>query len=640
MADGTSYQVDIAANASGVVSAADGLDRLDAALERATASSKIAADALKAGEASYSDAESAADRAAKAVERIGVAVEAQRGKLAKALETGDASSVEKATAKLDKMLASQAKAQSAADAAKASLDAEAAALDKLKSAATQASDEEERLGKEIDKASKAAGTGKANEAAEGLAKLGGPLGSLGQKAFGVAEGWNKLKGTFGDKAPLIAGAVGVAAIAAALVAVGVAAVVGVAHFAAWALAASSAARTQDLLAQGVTQSVEGGHQLAAAIGDLSKRVPLTSDELLGMSKNLAASGLKGQALTDALEKTAEEAARLKFGPDFAKEMLSIDRQTAKLKSNFTNLFSGLKLERLLEAFSKLVDLFDSSNASGNAIKVLFESLFQPLVDAGADIIPTLVAAFIGFEIRVMRTMLGLKLATKEYGPELRLIGEIASVAFSALYDSASFSLSVLWELGTVVFSAVVAVMRLGQAAYDAGAAIVSGIAYGIGFAEAKIASFTGIGSAMVDGIASGISNGATKVIDAITGVADGAVSAAKKALRINSPSKVFHAEVGEGIGEGIAGGVEESSSGISDSIEAATSPTNVNVQSAAPSGGASSTTGARSGVSLENVSFIFNGVKDAEGARGSFVDTLLSVLEGDLDSLGEGATSG
>jgi hypothetical protein len=145
---------------------------------------------------------------------------------------------------------------------------------------------------------------------------------------------------------------------------------------------------------------------------------------------------------------------------------------------------------------------------------------------------------------------------------------------------------------------------------------------------------------MVDGIASGISNGATKVIDAITGVADGAVSAAKKALRINSPSKVFHAEVGEGIGEGIAGGVEESSSGISDSIEAATSPTNVNVQSAAPSGGASSTTGARSGVSLENVSFIFNGVKDAEGARGSFVDTLLSVLEGDLDSLGEGATSG
>jgi len=637
---GTAFQVDIAANASGVLTAADSLDRLDAALERATAAAKTAADALKTGESSYNDAENAADKAAKAVERIGGAVEAERGKLAKALETGDGASIEKATAKLDKMLASQAKAQSAADAAKGALDAEAVALDKLKSAATKASDEEERLGKEIKKANAAAGTGKANEAAEGLAKLGGPLGTLGQKAFGVAAGWNKLQATFGDRAPLIAAAVGVAAIAAALVVVGVAAVTGIAHFAAWAISASSAARSQELLAQGVARSVEGGKLLSSAIDDLAKRVPLTTDELLGMSQTLATSGLRGKALTDALEKTAEKAAKLKFGPDFAKEMLSLDRQTTRLKSNFTTLFSGLKLDRFLDAFSKVVDLFDESNASGNAIKVLFESLFQPLVDAGTDIIPTLVSAFIGFEIRVMRTMLSLKRVTNEYGPELRTIGDIASESFSMFTYVVGGAMGVLWDLATVVIAGVRAISQLGQAAYDAGSAVVSGIAYGIGFAEAKIASFTTIGSQMVDGIAEGISGGASKVLAAITGVADGAVNAAKKALGIASPSKVFNAEVGQHIAGGIAGGVDEGSSEIAQSIEAATSPTNVNVQSSPTSGGSTASGGRASGTSLENLTFNFYGVKDAENARGSFVDALLSVLEGDLDSMGEGAPVG
>ena len=145
---------------------------------------------------------------------------------------------------------------------------------------------------------------------------------------------------------------------------------------------------------------------------------------------------------------------------------------------------------------------------------------------------------------------------------------------------------------------------------------------------------------MVDGIAEGISSGATKVIDSITGVADGAVNAAKKALGIASPSKVFNAEVGQHIAGGIAGGVDEGSSEIAQSIEAATSPTNVNVQSSATSGGAASSAGSRSGVSLENVSFIFNGVKDAEAGRTSFESTLLALLEGDLDSLGEGVTVG
>lgn len=635
----TSFQVDIAANAAGVLTAADSLDRLDVALERATAAAKTAADALKSGEASYNDAENAADKAAKAVERIGVAVEAQRGKLAKAIDMGDAASVERATTKLEAMLAAQAKAAAAADAAKGALDAEAKALEQLQSAATQASDEEKRLGTAIEQANAAAGTGKASEAAEALGKVGGPIGDAGRKIFGLADAWKKMQSTFGDKAPFVAAAAGVALVAAAVVAAGAAIVAGVVKLGMWALAAADAARSQSLLAAGITGSTDAGKELSDSIDRISSRIPVSTDELMNMSKQLAASGLKGKALETALEKTAEQAARLKFGPDFEKAMLSGSMQADRLQKNLAGIFKGLKIDPLLEKLSTVVALFDKNTAAGHALEVLFESLFQPLIDGAADAIPSLVSAFIALEIRVMRTMLALKIATQEYGPELRTIGDIASEAFSIFGTVVAGAAGVIWDFGVGVVRGVQAVMSLGQAAYDAGAAIVSGIAYGIGFAEAKIASFTTIGAQMVEGIASGIANGATKVIDAISRVSDGAVDAARAVLKINSPSKVFHNVIGLGIGEGIAGGIDEGATEIASSVEAATSPTNVSPPSASaskPSRGEGAR-GSGPDFSGATLNFTLNGVAGADDAEGRIRNIVLQMFEGDLDSLGEGS---
>ena len=66
-----------------------------------------------------------------------------------------------------------------------------------------------------------------------------------------------------------------------------------------------------------------------------------------------------------------------------------------------------------------------------------------------------------------------------------------------------------------------------------------------------------IGSNIVSGIVSGVSNAAGALYSTLSSLASNALSAAKSALGINSPSKVFRDTVGISIPEGIAVGVHK-----------------------------------------------------------------------------------
>jgi len=102
-----------------------------------------------------------------------------------------------------------------------------------------------------------------------------------------------------------------------------------------------------------------------------------------------------------------------------------------------------------------------------------------------------------------------------------------------------------------------------QAALDAAKGLVSevvstikglkdffgGIASGLGSAARSI------GSAIIDGIKNGISSAAGKIADAARSAAESALRAAKRALGIQSPSKVFEREVGAQISAGLARGI-------------------------------------------------------------------------------------
>ena len=80
------------------------------------------------------------------------------------------------------------------------------------------------------------------------------------------------------------------------------------------------------------------------------------------------------------------------------------------------------------------------------------------------------------------------------------------------------------------------------------------------------------GRSVIDGIISGINDGIGALEDAITGAAKRALDAAKKALGISSPSRVFADQVGFHIATGIAAGINHGAPQIQNALSAATAP--------------------------------------------------------------------
>ncbi len=67
--------------------------------------------------------------------------------------------------------------------------------------------------------------------------------------------------------------------------------------------------------------------------------------------------------------------------------------------------------------------------------------------------------------------------------------------------------------------------------------------------------FTSIGSAIVDGIVSGVENAAGSLFGSLRSLASKALGAAKSFLGIGSPSRVFAEQVGQWIPHGVAAGI-------------------------------------------------------------------------------------
>lgn len=75
-----------------------------------------------------------------------------------------------------------------------------------------------------------------------------------------------------------------------------------------------------------------------------------------------------------------------------------------------------------------------------------------------------------------------------------------------------------------------------------------------------------LGKAIIDGIIEGLKNAGAALFNALKGLATEALGAAKGALKIESPSKVFRDEVGAMIPEGMAVGITENASTVTDAV--------------------------------------------------------------------------
>lgn len=644
--DATSFTIDLPVTGqSGIDAAAASVDSLAVRLDLASKASQAASDSVKAAEASYSKAEGGVDKLTRALERVGVAADAQKAKLRVAADLGDTGAVARAEAQVRELARQEEQLASKVVAAKAALDAEASSLDKVRAAATLAAAQEKTLQEVHGKNSEGGEEGfKWEKLERGLGKIGGPLADVGRKVAGLGSGVGKLDKALGDDGPWIVATVGAVALAAAVISITAAIGDGIVKIGLWGVGLADANGTALRLAQGLVRSRDGGVALNAQLNQLTSKLPLTREELSSTAAELANSGYRGKDLANALGYAAERAARLKFGPDFAKQMLTLEQQSKVFHLNLAATFGGLDTSVLMRALQMIVSLFDSSTESGRAMKVVFESIFQPMIDKVAGARFKIEAFFLHIEILALKALI----AIKPFGSTILHVGEAFLLGAAIIGGVFAAALAVI-VIGIVAVVAAIGALIYGFVKLSEGATNLSLLIV----EKFKSISLLEIGKSLIEGLARGIVSGGTAVVAAVEGAATGAIAAAKRALGIHSPSKVF-ADIGEQTGAGMEQGVSRSAPRVGGALEKMSEPPvqagsalerveSAPTRAGAAPGGRSSDRaeapqGSGASLNLAGAHFNFYGVEGAEDAESRFAGVLTRLLEGDAAQIG-GMTS-
>jgi hypothetical protein len=576
-ADKTSSELDdLARKLTSAGATVDDFERATVELRQGLAvaaeAAKAANAALSDGETRYKQAEVAANRLAKATEKA-------------ALANGGIVPVE-----LFNDL----------ERAKQALNEETEALSKLQRAAGDAAQAEKRFGvqlADVNKLQRAAsaslGEGLGNNLGKvkgALGDLGGPLGSIGEKLLYPIEGFNDLSESLGrSRAIAIASVVGIVAVAAAVVALGVAAVAGLAKVTAWGVGLADQARSAALTQAAFERLNPELAGLGAQFGQLTNETGVSSDRLREIAKDLQGAKVAAEDMPAALRAAATAEAALgqggasefvnqvkegkravgelsaemqaTFGDIAQKRMLSLSAQSERFGRVVGETFGGLNIDPLLSGLSVLVDLFDQNTTAGKAFAFLFEAVFQPVVDIITAAIPLVEGFVLGMLIGFTKIYIAIK-------PVIASVKEILGFndpATAETFDAVKVAGEALAKIIGVVVAVLAGVIGIA-------AAVVIGIGkIAFAFAEVGLAvwgfindatkaltgfSLVDIGIQMIAGLASGITSTASLVVDALVGTVKGAVKAATDFLGISSPSKLLRTK-GRFTGEGYALGVED-----------------------------------------------------------------------------------
>lgn len=676
-------------------------------LAAAAAASSTANAALARGNTELKALEKAALAAAKAeaeVAKLGVvppevaasvraaaqAIEDHRGKLDGLKAAASAASAsEKEFAKTLQNVKQAAAAGTAAireqeAAAKAASAAEVTAFKQAGDAAKKVADEQERAVKQV-----AAEQLKATKTAEELTGTG-KFRKLSE-AMGSTEGRALL---MGKAAGIAAGAVvGLTVAAAALTAALVAGVVAVT---AWAIGLADVNRSAKLSAQAAEALGANLSSVRGLFDELNAETGLGDKALQGLTKRLRDAGVQAGDMAGALRDAAlaERAlgaggaddfiaeikaskgaitgltneVRGKLGVIVSKQLLSLDSQAEQFKKNIGSLFGGLNIEPVLEGLRILVSLFDQNTAAGGAMKLLFETVFQPIVDQAKNAALAVEAFALGFLIGLTKVYIAVK-------PTIRALGELFGFEDTALIDLLGDAKAAGEAIAPVVlglvagFTAAAAVVGVLVGALAAVAASFIAIPFAVQAAARAVGElmgnaikalisavtgvpgqFNGLGANMMQGLADGIRGAAGAVVGAVTGAVGDAIKSAKSLLGIASPSKVF-AEMGGYTAEGFAMGVDDGAGAAQDSLAAMVEPPAVSPIDQAVAGGSSSTAGATadggagaapggagsSGGWSGDLILQFPGVTDTKGVEETVREVVTQIWKGDAAQLGAAA---
>lgn len=633
--DSTQYLIDIAAQIRGADNAAAQLSALASSLQSAGEAAQAAADDLADREQLYAQMEKAALTAAKAVEKA-----ALKGPVPDDLKQK-------------------------ADQAAAALRGEAVAIDELRQKSTAAASAYAKLQDQFKKQSALAessraaarGTGNIKKLAGALNDLGGgPLTRAGSGMIQFVDGlqdFSEVLGTAGGPIGIVI------ALSVALIGLAVAAGVGLVAMTRWALGMADARREGELFVEAVEADNEALGLLSESLPRLTRMTGLTANELADLGKQLQSAKVSAEDMPAALEaigkvkfaggdtskwikelkegkKTVAQLSQevnKKFGGIVARKMLGLAQQSKTLQKNLGETFGGLEIEPFLRALQQLVALFDQNTAMGRALKFVFEGLFQPLVDGATKGIQILRAFLVGMAIGALQLYIAFKPAIravqelfgKDPGSSLKSTLDLAVAAGKSLAAAIAAVVTVMVIVGAVIASAFLPAILV-VAAARAGFQLLAGAVSGA-IEKIRGMSLAEIGTAMIAGLVAGITGGAGKVVAALGGVVKAAITSAKNALGIASPSKVF-----EGLGDMTAAGFSQGVEGGEGAVQSAMQ--SMVAAPAAVSAPAGERAASGASVRIGNLTIQLPGVTDAQAFARELPGALTRLLEGDAAAAG------
>lgn len=407
------------------------------------------------------------------------------------------------------------------------------------------------------------------KAQEQYIKLGGTFGDVGKSTKGMADETGGLlskvqgaPGPLGQMTTRLAGLRSVvaggamvgmlAALAAVIVAVTAAVVAATAALASYVVGVAGARREELLQLEAMTKvrnmygfTSASATELQESIDAVSGSVALGRDKVGEYARQIHRMGLRGDAAEEALEvmsitgsaagdriakRFAGMAAgaahagesiqgvaddfRSRFGPIAEKQALSVSNQMSNLKENISQLFSNVKIEGFLKALNKITSLFSQQSETGKALKATIDTIVET----------------IGGPMNR-----GLEEGSNFFRDIIRLATLGALVISNKFLDVEIFFLKHFGPRSKI---------------------------------RNIMEDFTlkDIGEHLLDGFIEGITGSIGKVINAIVRIANTSRTALRKALRIESPSRVF-ADLGGQVSAGMAEGVDSGAPKVRSSME-------------------------------------------------------------------------
>jgi len=580
-------------------------------------------------------------------------------------------SIQSDTDELRNMQAAMRAMKADASASTAEIAALQAQIDEKKASVAEATREYVNLGGTFEKVGKAAGQGGAGIAGlEADIKTSlGPLGESVEKAKALVN----ILGSGGVVAAAALAAVAVVALSAALVTV-------IAKMAKFGLTAADAARDQRILLESVTKNRAAAVDLQNSIGAVSEKVALSKAKVGDLGMQLADAGLRGDQFKTALEAAAiassvggseaesafmkaaiaaakagepidELAAKVRdqFGAAAASQVLGFRVQMEKLGEKFDGLFKGVNTEPFLLELFKLMSLLDASTSSGKALRVMINTMLDPIYASVAKAGPFVREFFRGMVIGALLTTIavlkvrnalqdafgddeakegvtGLQVALYA-GAGAAILIAVALVALTVVLGILAVAIGVVAVALAILFLPFTIVVAIVIAAIVAVIAGFVALAVAVKTAYDYIAAldFKAIGASMMQGLVNGITSGASAVMNALRSLASKMKSTVETALNMHSPSKVF-AELGLNTSAGFAQGIDDGAGDVNRAVESM-------VQVPPPAG--IGQTGSVSSSSSNTVTITINAPSgDARDIASQVERVLGDVLEGAAISFG------